>query len=68
LLPSGDKVLHKNHDEDKSNTNYGFRDSHSELKTNHIPNIDMRKIDGKDPVTWILLMEQLYDLHDVSNT
>ena len=25
----------------------------------------MRKFDGKDPVTWILQMEQYFDLHDV---
>ena len=26
---------------------------------------DMRKFDGKDPVTWILHMEQYFDLHHV---
>jgi hypothetical protein len=25
----------------------------------------MRKFDGKDPVNWILQMEQYFDLHDV---
>ena len=54
ILLSGDKVLHENNDEDKRNTNYDFRDSNSGLKTNHIPNINMRKFDGKDSVTWIL--------------
>jgi hypothetical protein len=28
----------------------------------------MRKFDGKDPITWILQMEQLFDLHDVPHT
>jgi len=26
---------------------------------------DMRKFDGKDPVNWILQMEQYFDLHGV---
>ena len=31
---------------------------------NHfIPKIDMRKFDGKDPITWIFHMEQFFDLH-----
>jgi hypothetical protein len=38
------------------------------LKTNHIPKIDMRKFDGKDPITWILQMEQFFDLHNVPHT
>ena len=27
----------------------------------------MRKFDGKDPITWIFQMEQLFDLHQVPN-
>ena len=30
-----------------------------------IPKIDMWKFDGKDPITWIFQMEQLFDLHKV---
>ena len=30
-----------------------------------IPKIDMRKFDGKDPATWILQMEQFFDLNNV---
>ena len=30
-----------------------------------IPNIDMQNFDGKDPITWIFQMEQLFDLHQV---
>ena len=30
---------------------YDFRDSNIGFKTQHIPNIDMRKFDGKDLVT-----------------
>ena len=28
----------------------------------------MRKFDGRDPGTWILQMEQFFDLHNVKNT
>ena len=28
----------------------------------------MGKFDGKDPVTWILQMEQYFDLNNVQNT
>ena len=28
----------------------------------------MRNFDGKDPVTWILHMEQYFDLNNVQNT
>jgi hypothetical protein len=28
----------------------------------------MRKFDGKDPITWILKMEQLFDIHDAPHT
>ena len=38
------------------------------MKTHHNPNIDMRKFDRKDLVTWILQMEQYFDLHNVKNT
>ena len=30
--------------------------------------MDMRKFDGKDPVTWILQTEQYFDLNNVQNT
>ena len=32
-----------------------------------LPKIDVRKFDGKDPTTWILQMEQFFDLHQVPN-
>ena len=41
---------------------YDFRDSHSGLKTNQIPNIDARKFYGNDPMTWILKMEKLFHM------
>ena len=30
-----------------------------------LPKIDMRKFDGKDPITWIFQMEQFFDIHQV---
>jgi hypothetical protein len=48
--------------------NQEWRNSNFGLKTNHFPKIDMRKFDGKDPITWILQMEQFFDLHDVPHT
>ena len=65
MVPNGDKVFHETHDENKRNVNHDFRDSNFGLKTKHIQNIDMRNFDGKDPVSWILHMEQYFDLHDV---
>ena len=59
--------MHENHDEEKRNMNYDFRDSNFGFKTHHIPNIDMMNFDGKDPVTWILQIEEFFDLHDVSH-
>ena len=38
------------------------------MKNHHIPNMDMRKFDGKDPVTWVLQMKQYFDLNNVQNT
>ena len=67
-LPSGDKVIQENHDEGKNNMNYDFKDSNVGFKKHHIPKIDMRKFDGKDLITWILQMEQYFDIHNVKNT
>ena len=67
-LPNGEKVVEETHDEKKINVNHDFIDSNIGLKTHHIPSIDMRKFDGKDPVTWILKMEQYFDLHNLKNT
>lgn len=39
----GDKVIHENHDKDKRNTNFDFRDSNVGFKNHH-----MRKIDNKE--------------------
>jgi len=42
-------------------------ESNIRLKIHHVTNIDMRKFDGKDTVTWILQMEQYFDLHNVEH-
>ena len=66
--PNDEKVVEETHDEKKINLNHDFIESNIGLKTHHIPKIDMRKFDGKDPVTWILQMEQYFDLNNVQNT
>jgi hypothetical protein len=44
--------------------NQEWRNSNFGLKTNHVPKIDMRNFDGMDLITWILQMEQFFDLHN----
>ena len=58
-----DNVSHEIHEEDTGKVNHEWRNSGFRLQMNHIPKIDMRKFDGKDPITWILQMEQFFDLH-----
>lgn len=67
IIHSGDKVLYKNHDEDKNTTKFYFSDSISGLNTSNIPTLDMRNFDGKDMATWILHVDQLSDIHIVSH-
>ena len=54
MVTKGERVVKETHDENKINVNHDFIDSNVGLKTHHVPKIDMRKFDGKDPVTWIL--------------
>ena len=68
MIPNGKKIVEETHDEKKINVNRDFINSNVGLKTHHIPKIDMRKFDGKDLVTWIVQMEQCFDLHNVENT
>jgi hypothetical protein len=67
-IPESENVSHETHDEDTRKVNQEWRNSNFGLKTNHVPKIDMRKFDGKDPITWILQMEQFFDLHNVPHT
>jgi hypothetical protein len=66
--PKSENASHEIHDEDTRKVNQEWRNSNFGLNTNHVPNIDMRKFDGKDPITWILQMEQFFDLHNVPHT
>jgi hypothetical protein len=66
--PESENLSHEIHDQDTRKMNQYWRNSNFGLKTNHFPKINMRKFDGKDPFTWILQMEQLFDLHDVPHT
>ena len=54
MFPNGEKIVEETHDENKINFNRDFIKSNVGLKNHHIPKMDMRKFDGKDPVTWIL--------------
>jgi inhibitor of KinA sporulation pathway (predicted exonuclease) len=66
--PESEIASHEIHDEDTRKLNQEWRNSNFGSKTNHVPKIDMRKFYGKDPITWILQMEQFFDLHNVPHT
>jgi gas vesicle protein len=68
MTPESENVSHEIHDEDTRKVNQEWRNYNFGLKTNHVPKIDMRKFDGKDPITWILQMVQFFDLHNVPHT
>jgi hypothetical protein len=63
-----ENASHEIHDEDTRKVNQEWINSKFGLNTNHVPKIDMRKVDGKDAITWILQMEQFFDLHNVPHT
>jgi hypothetical protein len=52
--PKSENASHQIHDEETRKVNPEWRISNFGFKTNHIPKINMRKFDGKDPITWIL--------------
>ena len=68
MFPYGKKVVKETHDENKRNVNDDSIEYNVGLNTHHVPKIDMRKFDGKDPITWILQLEQYFNLHNVQNT
>ena len=68
MILNGEKVVEETHNENKRNVSHDFIEFNVGLKTHHFPKTDMRKFDGKDPVTWILQMEQYFDIHNVQNT
>jgi hypothetical protein len=67
-MPKSQNASHEIHDDDTRKVNQEWRNSNFGLNTNHVPKIDMRKFDGKDPITWIIQMEQFFDLHNVPHT
>ena len=68
MFLNSEKIVEETHDENKINVNRDFINYNFGLNTHHIPKINMRKFDGKDPITWILQMEQYLDLNNVQNT
>ena len=68
MIPNSEKVVPETHDKKKINVNHDFINSNVVWKTHHIPKMEMRKFDGKDPVIWILQIEKYFDLHNVKNT
>ena len=81
-LPNDDKVGQGTHDEINSShfekpsfskSTLGGFDSNTGSNQGwfprgiQLPNIDMRKFDGKDPITWIFRMDQFFDLQQVPN-
>ena len=54
MFPNGENIVEETHDEKKIYVNRDFINSNVGGKNHHIPEMDMRKFDGKDPVTWIL--------------
>ena len=68
IFPNGEKIVEETHDENKINVNSDFINSNFGGKNHNIPKMDMRIFDEKDLVTWILQMEQYFDLHKVPNT
>eukprot|EP00253_Pinus_taeda_P024457 PITA_24457 len=65
MVTNGERVVKETCDENKRNVNHDVIDSNVGLKTHHVPKINMRKFDGKDLKTWILQMEQFFNLHNV---
>jgi hypothetical protein len=49
--PKSENVSHEIHDEDTRKMNQDWRNSNFGLNNNHFPMIDMRKFDGKDPIS-----------------
>ena len=54
MIHNGENIVEETHYENKLNVNHDFINSNIGGKNHHIPKLDMRKFDGKDPVTWIL--------------
>ena len=53
MIPNGEKIVEETHDEEKTNVKHDFINSNVGLKKYNIPKMDMKKFDGKDPITSI---------------
>ena len=51
MFPNGKNIVEETHDVKKINVNPDFIKSNVGWKNHHIPKMDMRNFDGKDPVT-----------------
>ena len=82
LTPNGDNVVQGTHDDRNSSHceqpsfskhTLGGIDSNTGSNQGwfprgiQLPKFDMRKFDGKYPITWIFQMELFFDLHQVPN-
>ena len=67
MFLNGENIVEETDDENKINVNRDFINSNVGWKNHHIPKMDIRKFDGEDPITWILQMEQYFDLNNVQN-
>jgi len=54
ILTKGKRVVKETHYENKKNVIHDFIDFNIGLNTHHVPKINMRNSNRKDPVTWIL--------------
>ena len=54
MLTIDKRVVKETHVENKRKVSHNLIDSNIGFKTHHVPKIDVRKFDDKDPVTWIL--------------
>ena len=68
MFPNGKNIVEETRDENEINVNHDFINTNVGLKSHHIPNINMRKFYGKNHITWILDMEQYFDLNNMQNT
>ena len=68
MILNSKNVVVETHDENKINVKHDFIESNIGFKTHHVSKIDMRKLDGKDMIIWVLQMEQYFELHNVKQT
>jgi hypothetical protein len=68
ILKNVENMSMDSHNHDYSSLKGPYHRGFNSTPRNYfIPKIDTRKFDGKNPITWIFQMEQLFDLHQVSS-